>query len=100
MNTALLYRFHKTIEQHLEKIDPGKKFLWVDDCKDIKLAGKFISDTGVRMAKKGWCLITGHGKEYVYKTKLKSNVRYTVSELHGILGNADNKPGLAAKRVQ
>lgn len=100
LNTALLYRFHKTIEQHLEKIDPVKKFLWVDDCKDIKLSGKFISDTGVRMAKKGWCLITGHGKEYIYKTKLKSNVRYTVSELHGILGNTDNKPGLAAKRVQ
>lgn len=86
LDSALLFGFDGTIAQHLKKMKSTKRFLMVGECRDIKTSGQLISDNGVAMANDGWCLVTGKGKEYIFKTKLKSDVHYSRTELQSIMG--------------
>lgn len=95
LDSTLLFGFNGTFEQHLQKMSPSKRFLMVGECKYIKTSGKMISDNGVAIADDGWCLITGKGKEYVFKTKLNSDVDYNIHELEEILNGYNDSPPLS-----
>ncbi len=85
LDSALLFGFNGTCAQHLKKMDPSRRFLMVGECRYIQTSGERISDNGVSIADDGWCLITGKGEKYIFKTKLGENVSYNISELKDML---------------
>jgi len=99
LDSALLFGFDGTCEQYLKKMDPKKRFLMVGECRYIKTLDTFISDNGVAIANDGLCLITGKGKEYIFKTKLTSDVHYNILELQNILGIDSIALSLAENKV-
>lgn len=78
-------RFDPSVVGHINRMPDKDKFLWVDDCKDIKVSDKTVSSHGTAISDDGWCLITGEDSKYIHKTRLDGITTYKMSRLHSIL---------------
>ncbi|WP_169309163.1 sulfatase-like hydrolase/transferase [Desulforhopalus sp. IMCC35007] len=78
-------RFKPSVVAHIQRMAKKDKFLWIDDCKDIKLSDMNVTSHGTVISNDGWCLITGQDSKYIHKTRLDGKTTYNMNGLRRIL---------------
>ena len=78
LETTLRFQFHsggaKTLSKHVTKMNKKKSFILIDKCENVSKLFQSLKD------KKGFCLISGKGKQYSKITKLNKSNAYSFSK--------------------